>query len=247
MQKSDSIKELATALAKFQGMMKPVAKDASNPFFKSKYASLSAIIEDTKEPLVKCGLSYAQFPDEQDGLTTMLMHTSGEWISATYNISPVDRKPQSLGSAITYARRYALQSILGLQVDDDDGNEASKPKHKYDNTPIPDDAEAISSEDDYSDVVPFPNNHSKDVGIPLDPPATKKAPAKKATAPAKKAFGYVSFTEKKRIIKDLIDSLSLTDLTEKEEYETYVKDNTGLDLTAPNYDAIIARLQALVG
>lgn len=234
MQKSDSIKELATALAKFQGVMKPIAKDASNPFFKSKYASLSAIIEDTKEPLVKCGLSYAQFPDEQDGLTTMLMHTSGEWISATYNISPVDRKPQSLGSAITYARRYALQSILGLQVDDDDGNEASKPKHKYDNTPIPDDAEAISSEDDYSDVVPF--------GMPA-----KKASAKKATAPAKKAFGYVSFTEKKRIIKDLIDSLSLTDLTEKEEYEAYVKENTGLDLTAPNYDAIIKRLQALVG
>lgn len=231
MQKSDSIKELATALAKFQGMMKPIAKDASNPFFKSKYASLSAIIEDTKEPLVKCGLSYAQFPDEQDGLTTMLMHTSGEWISATYNISPVDRKPQSLGSAITYARRYALQSILGLQVDDDDGNEASKPKHKYDTTPIEDDAEAVSSEDDYSDLVPF------------DPPA-KKTPAK---APAKKASSYVSFTEKKRMIKDLIDSLSLTDLTEKEEYEAYVKENTGLDLTAPNYDAIIKRLQALVG
>lgn len=224
MQKSESIKELATALAKFQGAMKPIAKDASNPFFKSKYASLSVIIEDTKEPLVKCGLSYAQFPDETDGLTTILMHTSGEWISSTYNISPVDRKPQSLGSAITYARRYALQSILGLQVEDDDGNEATKPKPRYDNTPVEDTATATSSEDDlfFADTEPKP----------------------KASTP-KKATGYVSFTEKKRIIKDLCDSITLNTLETKDEYETYVKDNTGLELVAPHYDEIIVRLKAI--
>lgn len=226
MNKSESIKDLATALVKFQGMMKPIAKDASNPFFKSKYASLSAIIEDTKEPLVKCGLSYAQFPDEQDGLTTVLMHTSGEWLAATYNISPVDRKPQSLGSAITYARRYALQSVLGLQVDDDDGNEASKPKIKYDTTPIEDNAPAFSSEDE------------------AFAEATTPKPKAKVAAPVKKT-GYVSFTEKKRMIKDLCDNISLTDLGTKEEYEHYVKENTDLDLVAPNYDEIIKRLTAL--
>lgn len=222
MLKSDSIKELATALAKFQGMMKPVIKDASNPFFKSKYASLSNVIEDTKEPLVKCGLSYAQFPDELDGLTTILMHTSGEWMQATSTMTPVDRKPQSLGSAISYHRRYGLCSVLGLQVDDDDGQEASKPKPKYDTTPIEDDAAvAVSGSDDINEIVP------------------SKKPAK---ATAKK---YTTFDEKKRIIKDLVDTMALTMLDSKEEYESYVKSNTGLELSAPHFDEIILRLKAL--
>lgn len=127
MQKSDSIKSLAEALCKFQASMGAITKDATNPFFKSKYASLSAIIEDTREPLAKQGLSYAQFPSGDGGLETILMHSSGEWISESFQINPVDHKPQSVGSALSYGRRYALCSILGLQVEDDDGNEASKP------------------------------------------------------------------------------------------------------------------------
>lgn len=127
MQKSESIKELAAALCKFQASMGAITKDAENPFFKSKYASLSAIIEDTREPLANAGLSYAQFPTGKNCLETVLMHSSGEWVSEWFEINPVDSKPQSLGSAITYARRYALSAILGLQVEDDDGNEASKP------------------------------------------------------------------------------------------------------------------------
>jgi len=128
MEKSESVKELATALAKFQGQMEAIAKDANNPFFKSKYASLSAIIGDTRDLLAKNDLSYAQFPTGEAGLTTILMHKSGEWMSDTFQMKPVDSKPQSFGSAITYARRYALCGILGLAVEDDDGNEASKPK-----------------------------------------------------------------------------------------------------------------------
>ena len=128
MEKSDSITKIADALCKFQGSMNGIKKDASNPFFKSRYASLGAIIEDTREPLSKNGLSYAQFPTGEYGLETILMHTSGEWIKARYDMKPVDQKPQSLGSALTYQRRYALCAILGLQVEDDDANEASKPK-----------------------------------------------------------------------------------------------------------------------
>lgn len=131
MEKSESIKALAEALSKFQGSMNGIKKDASNPFFKSRYASLGAIIEDTREPLSKNGLSYAQFPSGEYGLETILMHTSGEWIKAKYDMKPVDQKPQSLGSALTYQRRYALCAILGLQVEDDDANEASKPQAKY--------------------------------------------------------------------------------------------------------------------
>lgn len=127
MTKSESIKNLAGALCKFQSGMEAITKDATNPFFKSKYASLSAIIEDTRKGLAEQGLSYAQFPSGESSLETILMHASGEWLADSFIIKPVDSKPQSLGSAITYARRYALCSILGLQVDDDDGNEASKP------------------------------------------------------------------------------------------------------------------------
>lgn len=146
MTKSESIKNLAEALCKFQASMEAITKDATNPFFKSKYASLSAIIEDTRAPLAKQGLSYAQFPSSAGYLETILMHTSGEWLADTFAVLPipelrkVDGKvnlalapivtPQALGSAITYARRYALCSILGLQVEDDDGNEASKPEVK---------------------------------------------------------------------------------------------------------------------
>src|SRR3990167_11178350 len=128
MTKSESIKNIAEALCKFQASMEAITKDATNPFFKSKYASLSAIIEDTRQPLAKQGLSYAQFPSGDSGLETILMHNSGEWIADSFLMKPVDQKPQSLGSALTYARRYALCAILGLQVEDDDGNEASKPK-----------------------------------------------------------------------------------------------------------------------
>lgn len=131
MEKSESITKIADALCKFQGSMNGIKKDASNPFFKSRYASLGAIIEDTREPLSKNGLSYAQFPTGEYGLETILMHTSGEWIKAKYDMKPVDQKPQSLGSALTYQRRYALCAILGLQVEDDDANEASKPQVKY--------------------------------------------------------------------------------------------------------------------
>lgn len=125
MGKSETIKNLAAALAKFQGEMEAIHKDASNPFFKTKYASLSAIIEDIRKPLSSNGLAISQFPTGENGLETILTHTSGEWISSLYTMEPVDKRPQSVGSMLTYMRRYALVAILGLQVEDDDGNEAS--------------------------------------------------------------------------------------------------------------------------
>lgn len=127
MEKSDSIKELATALCKFQGEVEAIKKGSENPFYHSRYADLTAILDTIRKPLSENGLSFVQFPTGQSGLETMLMHTSGEWISATYEMKPVKNDPQGLGSAITYQRRYALGSILGLSTDDDDdGNSASK-------------------------------------------------------------------------------------------------------------------------
>jgi len=128
MEKSESIKEIAIALCKFSGLTEKIKKTETNPFFKSKYADLSGILDVIKEPLIECGLSVVQFPKGKYGLETMIMHISGEWISGEYEMKPTKEDPQNAGSVITYQRRYALGAILGLNIDkDDDGNLASEP------------------------------------------------------------------------------------------------------------------------
>lgn len=128
MYKSQSIKEIASALLAFQKEVGNVAKDATNPFFKSKYASLENVINTVKPVLAKHGLSYSQMP-EGEGLNTLLMHTSGEYLEAWAQLKLKDETPQGQGSAITYMRRYALSSILGIATeDDDDGNAATQAK-----------------------------------------------------------------------------------------------------------------------
>lgn len=137
MEKSESIKELATAICHFQGAVEKIKKSEINPFFKSKYADLSSILDVIRQPLFENGLSFVQFPKGDHELETILMHTSGEWMSECYSMPPVKNDPQGLGSAITYQRRYALGAILGLNIDvDDDGNEASKPSKPSKDTRI---------------------------------------------------------------------------------------------------------------
>lgn len=129
MQKSESIKNIAQALIVFHVKVDTIKKDAKNPFFKSTYASLTNILDAINEPLIESGLAISQFPTGADGLTTILIHgESGEWISSTYEMRPVKDDPQGRGSCITYQRRYALASVLSLNIDeDDDGNKASQP------------------------------------------------------------------------------------------------------------------------
>lgn len=133
MNKSESIANLSKALVSFHSKVQAVKKDATNPFFKSKYATLDNFIETVNKPLEESELSYSQFPDGVNGLTTILMHSSGEWIESRYEMTPAKNDPQGLGSAITYMRRYALGAILGLATEeDDDANTASTktPKQK---------------------------------------------------------------------------------------------------------------------
>lgn len=136
MNKSDSLKSIAKALSIFHVKMGKIKKDANNPFFKSKYASLSNILDQIQIPLDESGLVISQFPDGDNGMTSIIIHPeSGEYMEATYNISPVKNDPQAVGSAITYARRYALGAILGLNIDDDDdGNSASGKTEKETDT-----------------------------------------------------------------------------------------------------------------
>lgn len=123
---SQTTQQITKALLGFQKVVSKIKKDAKNPFFKSDYATLSNILEGIKDPLIENGLTFVQFPDGVNGLTTRLMHESGEWMEATYSMTPAKNDPQGLGSAITYQRRYSLGAVLGLNIDvDDDGNAAS--------------------------------------------------------------------------------------------------------------------------
>jgi hypothetical protein len=132
MEKSPSIKEIASALIIFHKHIGKISKDSTNPFFKKKYCSLPNILDAIKEPLQEAGLCFSQHPQGKDELETLLIHAaSGEYMQSSYNISPIKMDPQSVGSAITYARRYALGAILGLTIDeDDDANAATKPEAK---------------------------------------------------------------------------------------------------------------------
>lgn len=124
MKQSESIKELAIALCIAQGQMGGAVKDSSNPFFKSSYADLTSVIKAIKEPFAQNGLSFIQLPisgETHVGVTTMLMHKSGEWLQSEYKLPMTKRDPQAAGSAITYARRYALQALAGIPSVDDDG------------------------------------------------------------------------------------------------------------------------------
>lgn len=127
MTSSQTIGKLAEALCKAQADMKPAVKEAENPFFHSSYADLATVSKAVFPVLTKHGLSISQITEGEGSVTTILMHTSGEWISGTLSLKPVKVDPQGIGSAITYARRYALSAICGLATeDDDDGNAGSE-------------------------------------------------------------------------------------------------------------------------
>lgn len=132
METSENIADLAVSLAKAQGQIDIAKKDSSNPHFKSKYADLASVWEACRKALSDNGLSIVQAPgaciDNRMTMTTMLLHSSGQWIreELTIPLSKVDA--QGYGSATTYARRYSLAAMVGIVQDDDDGNAASNPK-----------------------------------------------------------------------------------------------------------------------
>lgn len=131
MQKSDSTNELAAALVRVQVAIQPAIKDSINPAFKSKYADLGAIWDACRELLAKNGLSVVQMPAPAEpgmaALETLLMHTSGQFVSNYAQVRLVRDDAQGAGSAYTYLRRYSLSAFIGIVADiDDDGNAASQ-------------------------------------------------------------------------------------------------------------------------
>ena len=129
--KSDKIDKLASALSKAQSEMKGAEKKSINPFFNSGYADLHTVIESSFPHLTKNGLSVIQGNESKPGeffVTTMLLHESGQWIKSKLKM-PIEKvTAQSIGSTITYGRRYGLSAITGIAQYDDDGNVASQSK-----------------------------------------------------------------------------------------------------------------------
>lgn len=120
--------EACAAFVKAQAAFEPVAFDKVNPHFRSKYASLSAILKATKAALNANGIGITartRIHGDLIVVETFLVHKGKKFVRAEWPVGKLTMLPQQLGSALTYARRYALQSILGVAADDDDdGNSA---------------------------------------------------------------------------------------------------------------------------
>ena len=144
MNKSESIQNLSAALSKAQAEYPAIKFDSVNPFLKNGYASLGAIIAGARPVNAKHGLSVSQLTFGEDGVAgveTVLMHTSGEWISSSISMPIGDEKGKSnaqvAGSIVTYLRRYSLASILGIYSDEDGDGNKPEPERKPTRTAKP--------------------------------------------------------------------------------------------------------------
>ena len=154
MEKSESIKNIAVAMCEVQASMESASKSSDNPFFNSKYADLSEVLRCIKGIIPSKNLSFMQMPSFESGVVsveTIVMHSTGEWISSTSS-SPISKSnPQGVGDAITYLRRYSLAAIFGLAQQDDDGNSNSEqaPKNKSSQKQSQDDNKHWYKDSDY--------------------------------------------------------------------------------------------------
>lgn len=141
MNSSPDISELSKALFSIQNNLPPAIKDARNSFVGNDYATLNSVMETCRDALYSHGIWLVQLPCPAPvelgtghiGLETRLTHVeSGQWLSSVTVIPLPKSDPQGLGSALTYARRYSLCTILGIITEDDDGNAASvHPQRPY--------------------------------------------------------------------------------------------------------------------
>lgn len=156
METSEKVAAIADALAKAQAEIVGAVKDSTNPYYNSKYADLASVWESCRLPLTKNGLAVVQGPSvEVTGephleqvqntkgekrtvlravtrvtVTTLLLHSSGEWISTDVSTVVSSSDPQSVGSAISYLRRYGLSSMVGIPQVDDDAEAATSPSRE---------------------------------------------------------------------------------------------------------------------
>lgn len=210
-----------------QQEVKKIKKGETNPYFKSKYFDINQLITDLKPLLSKYKLLALQPLTNVDGKmalqTTIVDTESAEEISNIVTLTD-NTDPQKMGSAITYFRRYALQSLFFLQAEDDDANKASGKEGKERGTGYLQSPDRPSAEE------------IKEVAKSKNPTQAKAYGSKKQT------------TEDviKNIIKGLCDKLSNTLLIDAGDYHAFVSSKTGMLLAQENYDEIINKLESLL-
>ncbi len=127
-EQSEQINDIALALSRVQGKLANAAKDATNPEFGKQYADLASCWDACRESLAENQIAVVQFPlakGQAVTVTTLLVHSSGQYFRSRLELLAESPRPHSVGSAITYARRYALCAMVGISPADDDGNAAS--------------------------------------------------------------------------------------------------------------------------
>jgi hypothetical protein len=149
-EQSEQVNELYKALAAAQAVLGRADKDGKNPHYRSRYATLTSVIEAVRPVFAEHGLSIMQHPHHNDGmvqLTTIIGHASGQWARSVCSV-PIGKRNDShaLGSAISYLRRYALASVACLVQDDDDGNQVSHVQRKSAPKPAPAPAPPMSAQ-----------------------------------------------------------------------------------------------------
>jgi hypothetical protein len=149
MPSSSDLGKLAAALSKAQGEITGASKDAKNPHFGNRYADLASVWEACRSALAKHEIAVVQIPTADGAkvtVDTMLIHASGEYVSGALTIQAKDAGPQSIGSAVTYARRYGLSALVGVAPEDDDaeaaegrasGIQAGRPAQPQRSNPVP--------------------------------------------------------------------------------------------------------------
>lgn len=127
---SESVAKFMPAFLAAQAEFGPAIKAALNPHFQSRYVDLDGALEAVQPALLKHKIAVTQPTRIAEGTTilvTRFIHESGEWIGGEYPVRAQQQTPQSEGSALTYARRYALMALAGIAPEDDDGNSGSRP------------------------------------------------------------------------------------------------------------------------
>lgn len=190
-ERSESIDQLAGALAAAQAEMTFAKKDSTNPFLKTKYSDLASVWDAVRAPLSKNGLCVSQMPTG-DMLVTVLAHKSGQYIASTMPVktgrNDARNDAQAYGSALTYARRYALSAIVGIAQDDDDGEEAGK-NNSY---PQPNKAKPSAP------VAPKSAQHTAQTNEPLPPEKKLQQHTKKERTPEEIKTAFYAYIQKKQ-------------------------------------------------
>ncbi len=230
MKTSESIKTIAPALLAAKKAFKPALKTAENPHFKSKYVDLQSVVDATEEALSLNGLMLLQSPessgeDKMVSVTSRLIHVSGEWIEGTISLpsgTQTRYDAQTVGSAITYARRYSYMGILGIAPEDDDGSTASGSHVVQQRSaptpirqqPVNEDSEPVFDQD--GDMVEAKSTVQH-----------REAKASKPTKEERKAKGWISEGQEKRFwffvkqsgleaaeVKSYLTSLGVADISQ---------------------------------